>query len=169
MRRILLLSDTHGTIDQRILQRAEAADEIWHAGDIGSNEVADRLEALHLLRAVFGNIDDHQMRLRFPEDAVFSCEALKVLITHIAGTPGRYPPAVRQKLAIHRPDLFICGHSHILKVQRDQQFGHLHMNPGAAGKHGFHKIRTVLEFVVDGKEIRDLNAVEIGLRGALEE
>lgn len=168
MRRILLLSDTHGTIDEPILRRAGQVDEIWHAGDIGSTEVADQLEKIAAFRAVYGNIDDHRMRARFPEDAVFSCEGLRVLITHIAGTPGRYPTVVRNKIAMHKPDLFLCGHSHILKVQRDPVFGHLHMNPGAAGRHGFHKVRTMLEFRIEGREILDLQAVELGLRGAIE-
>ena len=168
MKRIGIISDTHSFWDEKYLKYFEQCDEIWHAGDIGSMEVADQLEHQRPVRAVYGNIDDHRMRLRFPEHAIFQCEELKVLITHIAGTPGHYPASVRTLLEKHRPDLFVCGHSHILKVQRDEKFGHLHLNPGAAGKHGFHKVRTLLEFVIDGKSIRELQAVEIGLRGSLE-
>ncbi len=168
MPRIGLLSDTHGWLDPRIRQHFDQCDEIWHAGDIGADTVAEELASWKPLRAVHGNIDDTRLRSTYPEHQRFTCGGVRVWITHIGGRPPRYDRHVQDELRKDSPDLFICGHSHILKVQRDEKFGHLHLNPGAAGKHGFHKVRTLLEFVVDGKSIRELQAVEIGLRGSLE-
>lgn len=165
MKRILLLSDTHGHMDDRILQYAAEADEIWHAGDIGTLEVSDALAAVKPLRAVYGNIDGHKLRQEFPLDQRFYCEKVKVWITHIGGYPGRYEKRVREGFAENRPQLFICGHSHILKVMYDKKHDLLHMNPGAAGKQGFHQVRTMLRFVVDGSDITDLEVVELGKRG----
>lgn len=168
MTKIGLLSDTHGYLDERILDHLNDCDEIWHAGDIGDTSVSETLSRLKTFRAVFGNIDGGEIRLMHPLDQVFICEELKVFITHIGGYPGHYFPEVRQKLPQIKPDLFICGHSHILKVMPDKQYNLLHMNPGAAGKHGFHKIRTLLKFNVNGKKIENVRAVELGLRGQIE-
>ncbi|WP_028376281.1 metallophosphoesterase family protein [Leeuwenhoekiella sp. MAR_2009_132] len=161
MKKILLLSDTHSYIDDRILAYAEKADEIWHAGDIGSLEVTDALKKIKPLRAVFGNIDDHEIRKEFPLNNRFICEGVDVLITHIGGYPGRYSPAIREKLRANPPKLFICGHSHILKVMPDRKLNLLHMNPGAIGIHGFHKVRTMLRFTVDNGNIENLEVIEI--------
>ncbi|MCO5725875.1 metallophosphoesterase family protein [Robiginitalea marina] len=165
MTRILLLSDTHGHMDERILSYAAQADEIWHAGDIGSLEVTDALAGLKPLRAVYGNIDDALARREFPLDNRFACEGLDVWITHIGGYPGKYQSRVRETMLENPPKLFICGHSHILKVQYDKRFDLLHMNPGACGNTGFHQVRTMLRFAIDGKEIKDLEVVELGKRG----
>jgi len=158
--KILLLSDTHGYIDEKILKYVKQADEVWHAGDIGRLEVTDEIEKIKPLRAVFGNIDDAQARSQFPLNNRFLCEEVDVLITHIGGYPGRYSPAIKEEIYTNPPRLFICGHSHILKVMNDKKRGLLHMNPGAIGKHGFHKARTMLRFEIDGKEIRNLEVIE---------
>ncbi len=165
MTRILLLSDTHGHMDQRILEYARQADEIWHAGDIGPLRVTDSLKAVKPVRAVYGNIDGKEVRSEFPLDARFQCEKVDVWMTHIGGYPGRYEPRVRDVMKENPPKLFISGHSHILKVQFDKRNDLLHMNPGACGKYGFHQVRTMLRFVIDGAEIRDLEVVELGKRG----
>ena len=167
MKKILLLSDTHGYMDDRILKYAEEADEVWHAGDIGTSNVTDRLQEVKPLRAVFGNIDGSEIRKEFPLHHRFFCEKVEVWITHIGGYPGRYSPAVREEIKANPPRHFICGHSHILKVMNDKTLGLLHMNPGAAGVHGFHKIRTMLRFRIDGSDIRDLEVVELGKRGVI--
>ncbi|MCR9264540.1 MAG: metallophosphatase family protein [Flavobacteriaceae bacterium] len=164
MTKILLLSDTHGHIDSNILKYAAQADEIWHAGDIGSLEVTDQLEALKPVRGVHGNIDDHVIQKEFPENNRFMCEGVDVWITHIGGYPNRYNVRVRDEIRNNPPKLFICGHSHILKVMNDKKLGLLHMNPGACGKHGFHQIRTMLRFVIDGDKISDLEVIELGQR-----
>lgn len=161
MKKILLLSDTHSYIDATILKYAAQADEVWHAGDIGDLEVTDRLKALTLVRCVYGNIDNADARMEFPEDLFFFCEEVPVFMTHIGGYPGRYKPRVKKLLSDMKPKIFICGHSHILKVMHDKQHDLLHMNPGAAGKHGFHKIRTMLRFQIDRKEIKNLEIIEI--------
>ena len=161
MKKILLLSDTHSYIDNRILAYAEKADEVWHAGDIGSLQVTDALKELKPLRAVFGNIDDHEIRKEFPLNNRFVCEGVEVLITHIGGYPGKYSPAIREELNSNPPKLFICGHSHILKVMPDKKLNLLHMNPGAIGIHGFHKVRTMLRFTVDQGKIDNLEVIEI--------
>lgn len=161
MKKILLLSDTHSYIDEVILKHVHWADEVWHAGDIGALEVTDKIAQLKTLRAVYGNIDGTEARLRFPLHNRFVCEQVDVWITHIGGYPGKYHPSVRDELKSNPPKLFICGHSHILKVQFDKQHNLLHMNPGAAGKSGFHQVRTMLRFVIDGKEIKDLGVIEV--------
>lgn len=166
MTRILLLSDTHGHLDEAILRHAGEADEIWHAGDIGTLEITDQLKSVKPVRAVYGNIDGDQVRREYPRDLYFRCEEVSVWITHIAGYPGKYNQRVREGLKHNHPKLFICGHSHILKVQYDRKHQHLHMNPGACGKHGFHQVRTMLKFVIDGSEIKDLHIIELGKRGA---
>ncbi|WP_421812617.1 metallophosphoesterase family protein [Flagellimonas sp.] len=164
MTKILLLSDTHGHMDKTILKYAAQADEIWHAGDIGSLSVTDQLEALKPVRGVHGNIDDHVVQKEFPENNRFMCEGVDVWITHIGGYPNRYDVRVREEIRNNPPKLFICGHSHILKVINDKKLKLLHMNPGACGKHGFHQVRTMLRFVIDGDKISDLELVELGKR-----
>ena len=168
MTKIGLLSDTHGYLDERILSHLSDCDEIWHAGDIGDAKVSETLSKLKPYRAVFGNIDGTEIRSMHPHDLVFKCEDLKVFITHIGGYPGSYFPEVRKKISTLKPDLFICGHSHILKIIPDRVNHLLHMNPGAAGKHGFHRIRTLLKFQVDGMKIEEVKVIELGLRGAIE-
>ena len=164
MTKILLLSDTHSHIDDVILKYARQADEIWHAGDIGNLVVTDTLEKIKPVRAVYGNIDDHNIQKEFPLNNRFLCENVDVLMTHIGGYPPKYNSRTRKEIQEHPPKLFICGHSHILKVMWDKKLGVLHMNPGACGKHGFHQMRTMLRFTIDGKEIKDLEIVELGKR-----
>ena len=160
MKRILLLSDTHGYMDESILKYVRQADEIWHAGDIGTVAVTDALKVEKPLRAVYGNIDGAELRKEFPLHQRFVCEGVEVWITHIGGYPGRYAPDVKNQIKTNPPKLFICGHSHILKVMPDKKLGLLHMNPGAVGKHGFHKVRTMLRFVLEKGEIHSLEVVE---------
>lgn len=161
MKKILLLSDTHSHIDDVILKYVNQADEVWHAGDIGDLAVTDAIKKLKPLRGVYGNIDDDKARMEFPLNNRFFCEGVEVWITHIGGYPGKYNPAIRDEMATNTPKLFICGHSHILKVQFDKKHNLLHMNPGAAGKSGFHQVRTLLRFVIDGDKIKDLEIVEM--------
>lgn len=161
MKKILLLSDTHSHIDERILHYAGEADEIWHAGDIGITGVSDELKKIKPLRAVYGNIDDAEIRKEFPLHQRFKCEEVDVWITHIGGYPGKYSPAIREQIKKESPKLFISGHSHILKVMNDKNLGLLHMNPGAAGTQGFHKKRTMLRFKIEGAEIKDLEVIEL--------
>lgn len=162
MKRICLISDTHCHIAPDMVKYLEDCDEIWHAGDIGNIETADTLSKIKPLRAVFGNIDDHTVRSIYPQDNRFVCEGMDVLMTHIGGYPGRYEQRIREILKKSTPGLLICGHSHILKVIYDKQYGMLHLNPGAAGISGFHKMRTLLRFALDSGEIRDLSIVEMG-------
>ena len=161
MTRIGLLSDTHSYIDDNILKHFDNCDEIWHAGDFGNMEVADRLAALKPLRGVYGNIDGGDLRKIFPEHLRFKCEDINVWMTHIGGYPGRYSPAVKSEIYTKPPQLFICGHSHILKVMYDDKIKCLHINPGAAGKQGWHKVRTLIKFCVTDEKIHTLEAVEL--------
>lgn len=160
MKKILLLSDTHSYIDDRILEYAQQADEIWHAGDIGDISVTDKLAKIKPLRAVYGNIDDNKARAEFPLNNRFTLEGVDVWITHIGGYPGKYNPAIRQEIYTNPPKLFICGHSHILKVMPDRQLGLIHMNPGAVGKHGFQKVSTMLRFELNDGKIENLEVIE---------
>ena len=164
MKKILLLSDTHGHIDDKILKYVDLADEVWHAGDIGNIQVTDILQKYKPLRAVFGNIDDAKARTEFPLHNRFMCEGVDVWMTHIGGYPGKYNPNIREELTNNPPKLFICGHSHILKVQFDKKLNLLHMNPGAAGISGFHVIRTMLRFSINEDKIQDLEIIELGKR-----
>ncbi|WP_228235248.1 metallophosphoesterase family protein [Allomuricauda sp. M10] len=164
MTKILLLSDTHGYMDDTILKYAAQADEIWHAGDIGSLSVTDQLKALKPVRGVHGNIDDHMIQMEFPENNRFLCEEVDVWITHIGGYPHRYNVRIREEIKRNPPKLFICGHSHILKVMFDKKLDLLHMNPGACGKQGFHQVRTMLRFVIHRDKITDLEVIELGKR-----
>ncbi len=165
MTRILLLSDTHGFIDEQILKYVRQADEVWHAGDIGDLKVADTLKENTPLRAVYGNIDGKELRAEYPLNNQFKVEGISVFMTHIGGYPGRYTARVKTELSKVPIDLYICGHSHILKVMRDKKLNLLHMNPGAIGKHGFHRVRTMLRFVIDKKEIKDLEVIEMSRKG----
>lgn len=164
MTRVLLLSDTHGHMDDRILKYVKEADEVWHAGDIGVSPVTDQIQALKPLRAVFGNIDGTEIRKEFPLDQRFFCEKVDIWMTHIGGYPGKYSPRVTKEIQLNPPKIFISGHSHILKVMNDKKLGVLHMNPGAAGKSGFHQVRTMLRFKINEGEILDLEVVELGKR-----
>lgn len=167
MQRIGLLSDTHGYCDERMLHFLQECDQIWHAGDIGDLSIIDTLREIAPVQAVFGNIDGHVIRRTLPEDLRFKCEDVDVRLIHIGGRPPRYDRFVRNSLLKDAPDLFICGHSHILKVEFDKKLQMLYMNPGAAGKHGFHKVRTMLRFNITGKKIEKLEVVELGPRGTL--
>ena len=162
-----LISDTHGYLDPAVLRHFEKVDEIWHAGDIGSAEVADVLESIKPLRAVYGNIDDREMQVRFPEHLRFECSGVQVWLTHIAGTPPRYTKHLRAGLERAPAGLLVCGHSHILKVMPDpQRSGMLYINPGAAGRQGFHHMRTILILKLEAGRVIDLAAVELGPRGS---
>ena len=161
MRRILLLSDTHSFWDERYAKYAEECDEIWHAGDIGTPELADRLAAIKPLRAVFGNIDGGVLRRMFPEVLRFRCEDAEVVMKHIGGYPGHYDRSIVKQLYDNPPHLFISGHSHILKVQHDPSLLMLHINPGAAGRHGWHQVRTLVRFTIDGSNFSDLEVIEL--------
>ncbi len=165
MKRIGLLSDTHSYLDPKIFKYFEEVDEIWHAGDIGSMEIIEQLEAFKPLRVVYGNIDGGKLRTEFPLDLRFECEGMQVWMTHIGGYPGRYNRRVRILMQEHAPDLFICGHSHILKVMPDKKHDLLHINPGACGIHGFHKVRTIVRFSIEDAILKDLEVIELGLRG----
>ncbi|APQ18125.1 metallophosphoesterase family protein [Maribacter hydrothermalis] len=164
MTKILLLSDTHSHIDEAILKHVHWADEVWHAGDIGSLAVTDTISKIKPLRGVYGNIDDHIIQKEYPEHNRFFCEGVDVLITHIGGYPPKYNSRTRDIIKENPPKLFICGHSHILKVMMDKKLGVLHMNPGACGKHGFHQVRTMLRFIIEGNNIKDLEVIELGKR-----
>ena len=163
--RIGLLSDSHGFLDESLLAHFSDCDELWHAGDIGSIEVLDRLEAFNPTRGVYGNVDGGDFRTRLPLDMMWQCEGIRVYMTHIGGYPGRFDRNVKKILTRDRPDLFICGHSHILRVMRDPDLGFLHMNPGACGHSGWHTIRTALRFSVEAGQITGVEAIELGPRG----
>ena len=162
--RIALLSDTHSYLDPKVFKYIEGCDEVWHAGDIGSLEVTDQLKKIKPLRAIFGNIDGGVLRQEFPEDLIFTAEGVKVFMTHIGGKPYAYPARVKEIILKEKPKIFICGHSHILRVEFDQKFGVLYLNPGAAGFHGFHKVKTMLRFHLEKGEIKNMEAIELGLR-----
>ncbi len=164
MTKILLLSDTHSHIDNDILKYVKQADEVWHAGDIGDLIVTDTIKKLKPLRAVYGNIDDDKARLEFPENNRFKCEGVDVWITHIGGYPPKYNMRTRDIIKANPPRIFICGHSHILKVMPDKRYNLIHMNPGAVGKHGFHNVRTMLRFTIDGRAIDNLEVIEFPKR-----
>jgi putative phosphoesterase len=162
--RIGLISDTHGYLDENVFVHFKNCNEIWHAGDFGTIEIARRLNAQSSLpvKGVYGNIDGQDVRGEFPEQLVFLCEDVKVMIRHIGGYPPRYNPETKKELVIHNPQLFISGHSHILKIMYDEKLNCLHMNPGAAGKQGWQKVRTIIRFVIDGKDIENCEVIELG-------
>jgi uncharacterized protein len=163
--RIGLLSDTHGFLDDALFRHLAECDEIWHAGDFGGVEILDRLQEFKPARGVFGNIDGPELRARLPQDLVWDCEGVRVYMTHIGGYPGNYDRRARTELQRLRPGLFICGHSHILKVARDRTLELLHMNPGACGHQGWHLVRTLLRFTVENGKISQVEAIELGPRG----
>ncbi len=165
--RIGLISDTHSHLEESVFDYFEECDEIWHAGDIGTWDVVERLETFRPFKAVYGNIDGGTFRRVYPENLIFECEGVKVLMTHIGGYPGRYTARVRKLLEEHRPKLYICGHSHILKIMPDRNLDLLHINPGAAGVHGFHKMKTIVRFSIENAIIKDVEVVELGLRGKI--
>jgi len=167
MKKIGLLSDTHGFLDKKIFKYFEEVDEIWHAGDIGTMEVVEALESFKPFRAVYGNIDGGKIRTEFPLNNKFQCEELKIWMTHIGGYPGRYSKRIREEMPLDTPDIFITGHSHILKIMPDKKHDLLHINPGACGNTGFHKVKTIVRFVIDGKDIRDMEVIELGQRGSI--
>ncbi len=164
MTRIGLISDTHNFLDEKVLTCFAECDEIWHAGDFGTINIADSIVegTGKTLKGVFGNIDGVDVRMRYPEQLHFLCEEVQVFIKHIGGYPGRYAPGIKNEIIQHKSSLFICGHSHILKIQYDDKLGCLHINPGAAGKQGWHTVRTIIQFVIDGKDIRDCQVIELG-------
>lgn len=164
MTRIGLISDTHNYLDEAVFNYFSECDEIWHAGDFGNIELADRLAQFKPLRGVYGNIDDATLRGIYPEHLRFNCEGVDVWMTHIGGYPDHYSPQIRAKIYANPPKLFITGHSHILKVIYDKKISCLHLNPGAAGKHGWHKVRTLLRFAIDGEKILNLEIIELGNR-----
>ena len=170
MTRIGLIADTHDYLDEAIFEHFKDCDEVWHVGDFGSGELAKSISLQKSpaqkkkLRGVFGNIDGQEIRNEFPQQLVFMCEGVKVMMRHIGGYPPRYNPATKKELLIHKPQLFISGHSHILKIMYDDKLKCLHMNPGAAGKQGWHKVRTIIRFVIDGKEMKDAEVIELGPR-----
>jgi uncharacterized protein len=164
--RIGLISDTHGYLDENVFKHFENCNEIWHAGDFGSFELAKQLaiQSSLILRGVYGNIDGQDVRAEFPEQLIFMCEEVKVMMRHIGGSPPRYNPETRKELSANKPLLFITGHSHILKIMYDDKINCLHINPGAAGKHGWHKVRTIIRFVIDGNTMKDCEIIELGKR-----
>ena len=164
MTRIGLISDTHSYFEEKVLSYFKDCDEIWHGGDFGNMEIVNRLRAIKPLRGVYGNIDGAEIRNEFPEELIFTCEEVKVFMKHIGGYPGRYAPGVKNKIMQEKPQLFISGHSHILKIMYDDKLQCLHINPGAAGKEGWHKVKTIVLFDIDGKEIKNCKVVELGKR-----
>lgn len=164
MLQIGLISDTHHFLDDNVFRHFESCDEIWHAGDFGTIEVANKLSAFKPLRGVYGNIDGQDVRYVYPEKLRWQAEGVKVFMTHIGGYPPRYNPTVKKELIADPPQLFICGHSHILKIMYDEKLQCLHMNPGAAGRQGWHTIRTIVRFTIDGNNMRDCQVIELGGR-----
>jgi putative phosphoesterase len=164
MTKIGLISDTHGYLDEVVFRHFESCDEIWHAGDFGTSAISDALQKFKPLRGVYGNIDGQDIRSVFPECLNWECEKVKVMMLHIGGAPPKYNPQAKILLQQYRPQLFISGHSHILKVMFDDKIQCLHMNPGAAGKHGWHKVRTLIRFEIDGSDMRNCEVIELGGR-----
>jgi uncharacterized protein len=167
LKRILLISDTHGYFEPALLKHIDESDEVWHAGDIGSLELCNKLESLKPFRAVHGNIDSHEIRKNYPETLAFKCEGVKVLMLHIGSYPGKYSKSLKDLLLKEAPQLFICGHSHILKVMYDHELKLLYINPGACGREGFHQVKTALRFELDAGEIKNLAVIEFGKRSTL--
>ena len=165
MTRIGLISDTHNYLDEAVFKHFENCDEIWHAGDFGAVAIADRLNEFKPLKGVYGNIDGYDVRSVYPEKLVWSCEEVNVFMTHMGGHPNKYAPGVKHGLITNGAKLFISGHSHILKIIYDDKINCLHMNPGAAGNQGWHKIRTIVRFAIDGSNIKDCEVIELGRRG----
>jgi uncharacterized protein len=169
MTRIGLISDTHNFLDEAVFRHFEQCNEIWHAGDFGTSSISDQLKAFKPLKGVFGNIDGYDIRSQFPEKLRWRCEDVEVFMTHIGGYPGKYAATVKDEFKASAPQLFICGHSHILKIMYDNKFHCLHINPGAAGNQGWHQVRTLVRFSIDGKDIKDCEVIELGKRGIITE
>ena len=161
MKKISLLSDTHSVLDERFIPHLKDSDEIWHAGDIGSLVIYDKLNEISKVKAVYGNIDNHQIRITLASEVFFKCEGLNIYMTHIGGYPGKYSKTVKEKIEKTKPDIFICGHSHILKVMNDKINNLLFINPGAAGNHGIHQVKTIVQFIINEKKISDLKIIEL--------
>jgi len=164
MTRIGLISDTHGFLDESVFKYFKDCNEIWHAGDFGGITISEQLAIQSKLpvKGVYGNIDGQDIRTLFPEQLIFFCEKVKVMIRHIGGSPPNYNPATKKELSIHQPQLFISGHSHILKIMYDDRLHCLHINPGAAGKNGWHKVKTIIRFTIDGADIKNCEVIELG-------
>ena len=163
MTRIGLLSDTHGYLDESLKLMLENCDEIWHAGDFGTMDVYQQLLQMNKpFKGVYGNIDNPELRALMPLDQIWQVEELKIFMTHIGGYPGRYTARVKKTFVEQQPGIYVCGHSHILKVIYDKEFQLLHLNPGACGKEGFHKVRTAIKFSIDGDKIKDMGVIELG-------
>lgn len=165
--KIGIISDTHSYLDPQFKTYFKDCDQLWHAGDIGSMEVADQLEAFKPTIFVYGNIDDQKMRIRYPKNQIFECAGLKVFMTHIGGYPPNYKPEIRKELDEIKPRIFVCGHSHILKIMPDQKRNLIHFNSGAAGKHGFHHIRTLIRLEINNAKITNVEVIELGKRGTI--
>ena len=166
--RIGLISDTHSYLDPRVFTHFAECDEVWHAGDIGDITLVNQFEKFKPFRAVFGNIDDRAIQTRFPEDLRFTCDGIRIWMTHIAGAPPHYNPRIKKALKNEVPDVLICGHSHILRVKRDPSYGNmLYLNPGAAGNQGFHAVKTIMRFSIQNGVIADMEVIELGKRGAI--
>ncbi len=161
MTKIGLISDTHNFLDESIFEHFKNCDEIWHAGDFGTSAISDAIKKFKPLRGVYGNIDGYDIRSVYPEQLVFMCEKVKVMIRHIGGYPPRYNPETKKEVLTHKPQLFISGHSHILKIMYDDKLNCLHINPGAAGKQGWHQVRTLIRFSIDKKDIKDCEVIEL--------
>ena len=161
MKNISLLSDTHSVLDERFIPHLKNSDEIWHAGDIGSLDVYNKLTKLSNVKAVYGNIDNHKIRIELNSELFFKCEGVNIYMTHIGGYPGKYSKGIKEKIEKTNPNIFICGHSHILKIMNDKKNKLLFLNPGAAGNHGVHKVKTIIKFDIDDKEIRNLKIIEL--------
>ena len=161
MKKISLLSDTHSILDERFIPHLKNSDEIWHAGDIGSLDIYNKLTKLSDVKAVYGNIDDHKIRIGLKSELFFKCEGVNIYMTHIGGYPGKYSKGIKEKIEKTNPNIFICGHSHILKIMNDKKNKLLFLNPGAAGNHGVHKVKTIIKFDIDDKKIRNLKIIEL--------
>ena len=161
MTKIGLISDTHHFLDESVFEHFKDCDEIWHAGDFGTSAISDKLKNFKPFKGVYGNIDGPDIRSIYPEQLVFKCEDVTVMIRHIGGYPPKYNPETKKEIILHRPQLFISGHSHILKVMYDDKLNCLHMNPGAAGKQGWHKVRTLIRFDIDKSEMKNCEVIEL--------
>ena len=161
MKNISLLSDTHSVLDERFIPHLKNSDEIWHAGDIGSLDVYDKLTKLSDVKAVYGNIDDHKIRIGLKSELFFKCEGVNIYMTHIGGYPGKYSKGIKEKIEKTNPNIFICGHSHILKIMNDKKNKLLFLNPGAAGNHGIHQVKTIVKFSINNKKVMDLKIIEL--------
>ena len=169
MKKILIISDTHSYLEPKLIKYIEQADEVWHGGDIGDYELCKQIEKIKPLKAVWGNIDGTELRKTYKEHLIFTCEGVKVYITHIGGYPNKYNPKAREVIQKEQPNLFICGHPHNLKVMFDKTYNLVHINPGACGVDGFHKVKTVVRLEIDGSEMKNLEVIELGNRAAITE